>query len=107
MEDQLKTLQEIKVVFDKYQALQWQRDHPTRDGMISALKGAAETAAGEVSQSEYLRGNIYSVPWESISDYELYNKLSQYQQALVTHCINKFGESVVKQYIDAQMKNGH
>ncbi len=107
MEDQLKTLQEIKVVFDKYQALQWQRDHPTRDGMISALKGAAETAAGEVSQSEYLRGNIYSVPWESISDYELYNKLSQYQQALVTHCINKFGESVVKQYIDTQMKNGH
>ena len=107
MEDQLKTLQEIKDVFDKYRALQWQREHPTRDGMISALKSAAETAAGEVSQSEYSRGNVYSVPWESIPDYKLYNKLPQYQQALLTHCFNKYGESVVKKYIDTQMKNGH
>lgn len=100
MEDQLKTTQEIKDVFDKYKALQWQREHPTRDGMIEALKGAKGIAAAEVTHSEYSRGNTCSVPWESISNYELYNKLSQYQQALLTHCANKYGESAVKQFLD-------
>ncbi len=101
MEDQLKTTQEIKDVFDKYKALQWQREHPTRDGMIEALKGAKRIAAAEVTHSEFSRGNIYSVPWEKISDAELYNKLPQYQNALISYCTIKYGESVVKQHFDA------
>lgn len=104
MEDQMKTVKEIKEVFDKYQALQRQIQHPTRDGMIEALKGATEVAFSEISQSEYSRGNIYSVPWESFSDVELYNKLPQYKEALLKHCINKYGESVVKQYIESLLK---
>lgn len=105
MEDQMKTVKEIKEVFDKYQALQRQIQHPTRDGMIKALKGATEVAFSEISQSEYSRGNIYSVPWESISDAELYQKLPQYQKALLSHCINKYGESVVNQYVDSLIKH--
>lgn len=99
MEDQLKTTQEIKDIFDKYKALQWQREHPTRDGMIEALKGAKGIAAAEVTHSEYSRGNTCSVPWERIPDAELYDKLPQYQKALLSYCINKYGESVVKQHL--------
>lgn len=106
MGDQLKNAQEIKDVFDKYKALQWQREHPTRDGMIEALKGAKEIAAVEVTHSEFSRGNIYSVPWEKISDTELYNKLPQYQNALLSYCINKYGESVVKQYCGESTETG-
>jgi len=105
MEESVKTAKEIKDVFDKFQALQRQVQHPTREGMIDALKGAVEVASSEVSRSEYSRGNIYSVPWESISDAELYQKLPQYQKALLSHCINKYGETVVNQYIDSLIKH--
>ncbi len=94
-----KTLKEVKDIIEKYLQLEDQKSRPSRDGMIKALSEAQQVASSEILIVERNQGDVYPAPWTLFQDHDLYRKLTQYQQGLLTHCINIYGEELVKKAI--------
>lgn len=84
--------------------MQRQINNPTRDGMINALSDAQSTAGKEIQQIEYSQGDTIPTPWVYFPDQDLYRKLSQYQEGLRQHCINKVGEKAFEELLKKVMK---
>ena len=98
-----KQIEEEKEILDaiqKIKELQRQKQCPDRNGMISALSEAKQTAPLAITALELLQGDNRLMPWNSFSDADLYRKLGQYQQGLKNFCIEKIG----KQLYDELMK---
>ena len=91
-----KELKEIDDFIKAFMKLEAQKRNPTRDGMIDALKDALNVAAVEIRNVESSRNETTPTPWENIPDNILYAKLSEYQQGLYQHAVNKFGEEQIK-----------
>ena len=91
-----KELKEIEDCIKAFMKLEAQKRNPTRDGMIDALKEALSVAAAEIKTVEASRNETTPTPWENIPDNILYAKLSEYQQGLYQHAVNKFGEEQIK-----------
>lgn len=94
-----KTLKEMYDVLDKYRQLEEQKKIPSKQGMIKALLEAKAVAPAEISALETSQGDTVGTPAYQISDEKLYWKLTQYQQGLINHCINKYGEETVKEFL--------
>lgn len=94
-----QNLKEAKDIIKKFLQLEKQKATPTRDGMIKALSDAQQVASKEITVVEHSQGDIYPMLWTDFPDHDLYRKLNQYQQGLLTHCINKYGEELVKKVI--------
>ena len=97
---QIEEQKEIVDVIQKIKELQRQKQCPDRNGMISALSEAKQTAPLAITALELLQGDNRLMPWNSFSDADLYRKLGQYQQGLTNYCIEKIG----KQLFDELMK---
>lgn len=98
-----KQIEEEKEILDaiqKIKELQRQKQCPDRNGMISALSEAKQTAPLAITAIELLQGDNRLMPWNSFSDADLYRKLGQYQQGLTNYCIEKVG----KRLFDELMK---
>lgn len=98
-----KQIEEEKEILDaiqKIKELQRQKQCPDRNGMISALSEAKQTAPLAITALELLQGDNRLMPWNSFSDADLYRKLGQYQQGLTNYCIEKVG----KRLFDELMK---
>lgn len=95
-----KTLKEINDVMEKFHQLEEQKRNPSKQGMIKALLEAKAVASAEISALETSQGDTVVTPAYQISDEKLYWKLTQYQQGLINHCINKYGEETVKKYLE-------
>ena len=99
-----KESKEIDEFIESFFKLQAQINNPTRDGMVAALSTAQNVARQEITMIEKNQGDIYQMPWSSFQYNDLYRKLSQYQQGLYIHAVNKFGEEVIKQLIKERIK---
>lgn len=97
---QIEEQKEIVDVIQKIKELQRQKQCPDRNGMISALSEAKQTAPLAITALELLQGDNRLMPWNSFSDADLYRKLGQYQQGLTNYCIEKVG----KRLFDELMK---
>ena len=95
-----KTLKEMYDVLDKYRQLEEQKKNPSKQGMIKALLEARDVAPAEIISLETSQGDTVVTPANQISDEKLYWKLGQYQQGLLYHCINKYGEETVKKLLE-------
>ena len=97
-----KAIKEVYDVIERLHHLEEQKSNPTRDGMLKALLDARQLAPLEIITVEYSQGDVYPTPWASFSDNDLYRKLPQYQQGLITYCVNKYGkvifERLLKEY---------
>ena len=62
--------------------------------MLKALQEAQQMAPLDIEAVEHTQGDVYPMPWTNFTDYDLYRKLSQYQQGIVLYCVNKYGEEV-------------
>ena len=91
-----KELKEIEDFTKAFMKLETQKRNPTRDGMIDALKDALKIANAEIKNVEKSRNETTPTPWENIPDSVLYAKLSEYQQGMYLHAVNKYGEELVK-----------
>ncbi len=94
-----KETKEAIELLEKYFKLQDQIDNPTRSGMIDALSDAQNVARQEITSLEHSQGDIYPMPWTSFQDQDLYRKLTQYQQGLYNHAVNKVGEEAFKKLL--------
>ena len=94
-----KTIKEITDVIKKYNQLEEQRKNPTRDGMLKALQDAQWLAPIEIKSVEVTQGDVYPMPWTSFTDYDLYRKLPQFQQGLITYCISKYGKDIFEKLL--------
>lgn len=94
-----KTLKEMYDVLDKYRQLEEQKKNPTKHGMIKALLEARDVALTEIITLETRQGDTVITPADQIPDEKLYWKLSQYQQGLLNHCISKYGEETIKEFL--------
>ncbi len=104
-----KDAQDQKDIIDavkKIEALQWQIQDPTRDGMINALRDARLMAESEIFQIEQSQGDTIPTPWWCFSDQDLYRKLSQYQEGLRQHCINKIGQKAFEELLKEAEEKG-
>lgn len=90
--EQIQENKEIMDTIKKIKELQRQQQHPDRNGMISALLDAKQTAPIEITALEWAQGDTQLMPWESFPDADLYRKLSQYHQGLTNYCIEKLGK---------------
>lgn len=97
---QIEVQKEVLDAIKKIKELQRQRQRPDRNGMISALSDAQQTAPLEILMLEKLQGDTQPIPWNCFPDADLYRKLAQYQQGLANYCIGKIG----KQLFDELMK---
>lgn len=102
--DDTKEAKEAKELIDKFFKLQAQINNPTRFGMIDALSDAQNVARQEITSLEKSQGDIYQMAWSSFPDHDLYRKLSQYQQGLYNHAVNKFGEEIIKTILEERPK---
>lgn len=100
----VKEAKDIGELIDKYFKLQAQINNPTKDGMIEALSGAQNVARQEITMVEQSQGDIYPMRWSDFSYNDLYRKLSQYQQGLYNHAVNKLGEEVFKKLLKEHIK---
>ncbi len=102
-----KEAKEAIELLEKYFKLQAQVNNPTRFGMIEALSDAQNVARQEITSLEQSQGDIYPMPWTRFSDRDLYRKLTQYQQGLYNHAVNKLGEEMFKKLLkeDAKSQN--
>lgn len=91
-----KELKEIEDCIKAFMKLEAQKRNPTRDGMIDALKDALNVAPVEIRNVESSRNETTPTPWENIPDSVLYTKLSEYQQGMYLHAVNKYGEELIK-----------
>ena len=98
--EQAKENKDIIDAIKKIKELQRQQQCPDRNGMISALSEAKQTAPLAITALELLQGDNRLMPWNSFSDADLYRKLGQYQQGLTNYCIEKVG----KRLFDELMK---
>ena len=92
-------VKEVFDVLDKYFKLQEQINNPKREGMIKALSEAQNVAFNEILKIEYSQGDIVPMFWINFSNEDLYRKLWQYQQGIWNHCVNKYGENILKQIL--------
>ena len=83
---------DIKDAIDKIKQLQEQIEHPTRKGMIEALRNARISALPEITSIELMQGDTQFMLWDNFSDADLYRKLGQYQQGLKLFLVAKVGE---------------
>ena len=68
---EIQKLKEQKEVIDfinAYSKLIKQRQNPSRDGMIDALKDSLKVGQTEIRNDELSRGETTPTPWEQISD---------------------------------------
>ena len=72
--------------------------------MIEALSGAQNVARQEITTLEQSQGDIYPMPWYDFLYDDLYRKLSQYQQGLYIHAVNKLGEEKFKTLLKEHAK---
>ncbi len=100
-----KETKEAIELLEKYFKLQDQIDNPTKFGMIEALSDARNVARQEITSLEHSQGDIYPMPWTSFQDQDLYRKLTQYQQGLYNHAVNKLGEEAFKKLLTEYAKN--
>ena len=103
----IKDAKDKKDILDavkKITALQKQINNPTRDGMINALSDAQLTAGDEIQQIEYSQGDTIPTPWVCFPNQDLYRKLSQYQEGLQQHCINKMGKKAFEELLKKVIK---
>lgn len=98
--DDGKAAKEIEEFLNAYFELQAQINNPTKEGMIKALLDAKNVASQEITMLEQRQGEIYPTSGENFEFWDLYRKLSQYQQGLRIHAVNKFGEETVKNAIE-------
>lgn len=96
---QIEEQKEIMDAIKKIKELQRQRQCPDRNGMISALLDAKQTAPLAITTLELMQGDNRWMPFSDFSNEALYWKLGQYQQGLTNYCIEKIG----KQYFDELM----
>lgn len=104
--NEAKEAKEAMELVEKFFKLQAQINNPTRFGMIDALSDAQNVARQEITFLERSQGDIYQMSWTSFPDNDLYRKLSQYQQGLYNHAINKIGEEAVKKLLKDYGKAG-
>lgn len=97
---QIQDQKEIVDAIEKIKELQRQQQCPERNGMISALLDAKQTAPMAITALEWMQGDTKLMRWDQFSDADLYRKLAQYQQGLANYCIERIG----KQVFDELMK---
>lgn len=95
-----KEAEEVHDLICNYLKLQDQLKNPTRFGMIEALSSAQNVARKEITDLEIQQGDIYHMPWAAFQDSDLYRKLTQYQQGLYRHAVNKLGEEALKELLN-------
>ena len=100
-----KEAKETIELLEKYFKLQEQINNPTRFGMIDALSDAQNVAWQEITSLEHSQGDIYPMPWTDFPDRDLYRKLTQYQQGLYNHAVNKLGKEAFKKLLKKHEKN--
>ena len=98
--EQAKEQKEIVDAIKKIKELRRHQQYPDRNGMISALMDAKQTAPMAITALEWMQGDTQLMRWDQFSDADLYRKLAQYQQGLANYCIEKIG----KQVFDELMK---
>ncbi len=103
--NETKEAKEAIELLKKYFKLQAQINNPTRFGMIDALSDAQNVARQEITSLEQSQGDICPMPWTSFQNRDLYRKLTQYQQGLYNHAVNKLGEEAFKKMLKEHAKN--
>lgn len=101
---EFKESKEIDDFIESFLKLQAQINNPTKDGMIEALSGAQKIAHQEITKVEKDQGDVFYMPWSCFQEKELYRKLTQYQQGLYNHAVNKFGEEIIKKILEERTK---
>ena len=91
---QIEEEKEIMEAIKKIKELQRQQQYPDRNGMISALSDAKQTAPMAITALEWMQGDTQLMPWDSFADADLYRKLEQYRQGLANYCIEKIGKQL-------------
>ena len=79
--------------------LEEQKKNPTREGMLKALQDAQQLAPLDIKAVEATQGDIYPTPWANFTDYDLYRKLPQFQQGLITYCVSKYGKDIFEKML--------
>ena len=100
---EINDIKDAKEKYDFLKAfmkLEAQKHNPSREGMIDALKEALTVACMDIKNVEASRGEIIPIPWERVPNEVLFGKLSEYQQGMHQHAVNKFGEEVVKKLLE-------
>lgn len=100
----VKEAKEIGELIEKYFKLQAQINNPTKDGMIEALSGVQNIARKEITMVEQSQGDIYPMMWSDFTYNDLYRKLSQYQQGLYIHAVNKLGKKAFDKLLEEHTK---
>ncbi|MBR4628300.1 MAG: hypothetical protein IKO47_11525 [Ruminococcus sp.] len=104
---EINDIKDTKEKYDFLKAflkLEAQRRSPSREGMIDALKEALTVACIDIKNVEASRGETTPTPWENIPNEVLFGKLSEYQQGMYQHAVNKFGEEAVKKLLEQGMQ---
>lgn len=99
---EIKDPKELKVIEDfikAYMKLEAQKSHPSRDGMIDALKDALKIANAKIRNVEKSKNETTPTPWEQIPNDVLYGKLFEYQQGMYQHAVYKYGEELIKKML--------
>lgn len=94
-----KTLKDVEDTIQKINEIQKQIDYPDRDGMIEALRDAQTIALVEIRAIEISQRQLFIVPAEQFTNQDLYNKLFQYRQALVTHGAAIVGKEAFEEHL--------
>ena len=95
--EQAKEQKEIVDAIKKIKELRRHQQYPDRNGMISALMAAKQTAPMAITALEWMQGDTKLMPWDNFSDADLYRKLTQYQQGLKNYCVEKIGAKMFEE----------
>ena len=96
---QIEEQKEIMDAIKKIKELQRQQQHPDRNGMISALIDAKQTAPLDIIALEQMQTVNCWMPFDAFSNETLYWKLGQYQQGLENYCIEKVGKQMFDEFM--------
>ena len=101
----IKDDKEMIDIVEKIIKLQYQIEHPDRNGMIEALQDAQQIAFDNIIESIHQQsGGVYSKAWSDFSDSELYHMLPQYHQGLINHGITKIGKGALEKLLQECFK---
>jgi hypothetical protein len=100
----LENEKDVLDAINKIKKLRAQHVNPDRNGMISALQDAKATAPFEITALELNQGDGNWRSFQDFSNFDLYNKLEQYQQGLANYCIEKVGKELFNKMLSGELE---
>lgn len=91
---QFDDAEDIMDAMTKIKKLRGLQKNPNREDMIHALQDAKKTAPVQIFALELAQGSTNWRPFSDFTNYELYQKLAQYEQGLENCCIEKIGKQL-------------